>query len=64
MSRSAVAEGLAVLAKADAIQLTGRRSSRFSGEVLIPDVAPLKDHTFAEVRDKETWSLLARPDDE
>ena len=64
MSRSAVAEGLAVLAKADAIQLTGRRSSRFSGEVLIPDVEPLKDHAFAEVRDKEIRSLLARPDDE
>ena len=64
MSRSGVADGLAALVKADVIQLGGRRSARFSGMVLIPDVDPLKDHAFAEVRDKEIRFLLARPDDE
>ena len=64
MSRSGVADGLAALVKADVIRLGGDRPSRFSGVVLIPDVDPLKDHAFAEVRDKEIRSLLARPDDE
>ena len=64
MSRSAVADGLAALVKAEVIQLGGRSSSRFSGVVEIPDVDPLKEHAFAEVRDKEIRALLARPDDE
>ena len=63
MSRSAVADGLATLAKAHVIRLGGDRSSRFSGVVLVPDVDPLKDQAFAEVRDREVRSLLARPDD-
>ena len=64
MSRSAVADGLATLVRAEAIQLVGRRSSRFSGVVLIPEVDPLKDHAFAEVRDREIRSLLTRLRDE
>ena len=64
MSRSAVADGLSTLAKAQVIRLGSDRSSRFSGLVLVPDVDPLKDHAFAEVRDREIRSLLARPDDE
>ena len=64
MSRSAVADGLSTLAKAQVIRLGSGRSSRFSGVVLVPDVDPLKDHAFAEVRDKEIRSLLTRPDDE
>ena len=64
MSRSAVADGLAALVKAEVIQLGGRNSSRFSGVIEIPDVDPLKEHAFAEVRDKEIRALLARPNDE
>ena len=64
MSRSAVADGLSTLAKAQVIRLGSNRSSRFSGVVLVPDVDPLKDHAFAEVRDREIRSLLARPNDE
>ena len=64
MSRSAVADGLSTLAKAQVIRLGSDRSSRFSGVVLVPDVDPLKDHAFAEVRDREIRSLLAGPDDE
>ena len=64
MSRSAVADGLSALVKADVIQLGGRSSSRFSGVVEIPDVDPLKDYAFSEVRDKEIRSLLAPSDDE
>ena len=64
MSRSAVADGLAALTKANVIRLGGDRPARFSGVVLIPDVDPLKDHAFAEVRDKEVRSLLARLDDD
>ena len=64
MSRSAVADGLAALVRADVIQLGGPSSSRFSGVVLVPDVGFLKDHAFAEVRDKEIRSLLTRLDDE
>ena len=64
MSRSAVADGLSTLAKAQVIRLGSNRSSRFSGVVLVPEVDPLKDHAFAEVRDREIRSLLARPDDE
>ena len=64
MSRSAVADGLSTLLKANVIGLGGDRSSRFSGVVLVPDVDPLKDHAFAEVRDREIRSLLARTDDE
>ena len=64
MSRSAVAEGLAALAKANVILLGSGRSSRFSGVVLVPDVDPLKDHAFAEVRDRDIRSLLARLDDD
>ena len=64
MSRSAVADGLSTLAKANVIGLGSNRSSRFSGVVLVPDVDPLKDHAFAEVRDREIRSLLAQPDDE
>ena len=64
MSRSAVADGLATLAKASVIRLGGDRPPRFSGVVLVPDVDPLKDHAFAEVRDRDIRSLLARLDDE
>ena len=64
MSRSAVADGLSILVKAHVIRLGDDRSSRFSGVVLVPDVDPLKDHAFAEIRDREIRSLLARLDDE
>ena len=64
MSRSAVADGLSALLKANVIGLGGDRPSRFSGVVLVPEVGPLKDHAFAEVRDREIRSLLARLHDE
>ena len=64
MSRSAVADGLATLVEGHAIRLGGDRPSRFSGVVLVPEVDLLKDHAFAEVRDRDIRSLLAQPDDE
>ena len=64
MSRSAVADGLSALLKANVIGLGGNRASRFSGVVLVPEVDPLKDHAFAEVRDREIRSLVTRLDDE
>ena len=64
MSRSAVADGLAALARAHVIQLGDERSTRFSGVVSIPDIDLLKDHAFAEVRDREVRSLLARLEDD
>ena len=64
MSRSAVSDGLSVLLKANVIGLGGERSSRFSGVVLVPEVDPLKNHAFSEVRDKEIRSLVNRLDDE
>ena len=64
MSRSAVADGLAALAKANVIRLGGNRTSRFTGVVVVPDVDLLKDYAFAEVRDREIRSLLSRLDDE
>ena len=64
MSRSAVADGLAALARAAAIRLGGDRPSRFAGVVLVPDVDLLKDHAFAEVQNRDIRSLLSRLDDE
>ena len=64
MSRSAVAIGLAALARATAIRLGGDRPSRFAGVVVVPDVDLLKDHAFAEVQNRDIRSLLSRLDDE
>ena len=64
MSRSAVADGLGSLAKAQAICLGGDPSGRFGGVVLVPDVDLLKDHAFAEVRDRAIRPLLSQLDGE
>ena len=64
MSRSAVADGLSALLKANVIEFGGDRSPRFSGVILVPGVDSLKDHAFAEVRDREIKSLITRTDDE
>lgn len=63
MSRSAVADGLSSLADVRAIRPTGEPSSRFAGEVLVPDVDNLKDHAFADVRGKTIRPLLSHLDD-
>ena len=60
LSRSAVADGLMALLEADAIRLGGDRPSRFAGVVLVPDVDHLKDHAFADVRDREIRPLISR----
>ncbi len=59
LSRSAVADGLAALAAAGAILLGDDSSPRFAGIVLVPDVDRLKDHAFADVRDRAIRPLLA-----
>ena len=64
MSRSAVADGLTALAGAEAIRVGNEPSARFAGVVLVPDVDRLKDHAFAEVRDRAIHPLLARLDEE
>ena len=58
LSRSAVADGLAGLVKAEAVQFGGDRRSRFTGVVLVPDVDLLKDEAFTEVRNREVRPLL------
>ena len=63
MSRSAVADGLAALTDAEAIQLGGDSPSRFTGVVLVPHVDRLKDQAFVEVRDREIRPLLPRLDE-
>ncbi len=60
LSRSAVADGLAELLKAQAIRLGGDRPSRFAGLVIVPEVNLLKDHAFADVREREIRPLLSR----
>ncbi len=52
LSRTAVAKGLQLLVDSHLIQLGGRSGSSnyFGGEVLIPDVAKLKDAAFADVQ--------------
>ena len=62
LSRSAVADGLGELLRMQAIRLGGDRSPRFTGVVLVPDVNRLKDHAFADVRERENPSIgLAAP---
>ena len=60
MSRSAVADGLGALAEARAIRMGGDRPLRFAGVVVVPDVDLLKDHAFAEVRNREVRPLLSQ----
>ncbi len=60
LSRSAVADGLATLVKAGAIRLGDGRQTRFAGVVVVPDVDILKNHAFAEVRDREIRPLMTR----
>ena len=64
MSRSAVADGLSILMAAGVIELGGDRSTRFAGEVLVPDVDILKDQAFADVQNREIRPLLSRSDNE
>ncbi len=64
LSRSAVADGLTALLEVDAIRLGGDRTSRFAGVVLVPDVNDLKDHAFADVRDRGIRPLLSRPEND
>ena len=64
MSRSAVADGLGSLARDQAILLGSDPSARFTGKVTVPDVERLKYQAFAEIRDREIHSLLARPDED
>ena len=64
MSRSAVADGLGSLARDQAILLGSDPSARFTGKVTVPDVERLKYQAFAEIRDREIRSLLARPDED
>ena len=64
LSRTAVADGLAELLKAQAIRLGGDRPSRFAGVVFVPDVDRLKAHAFADVRDRGIRPLLSRPEDD
>ena len=59
MSRSAVADGLAALEKAGAIEFGSESSSRFAGVVKVPDVECLKDQAFTEVRDRAIRPLLS-----
>ena len=58
MSRSAVADGLAELVRAKAIQLDEASQVRFAGIVLVPDVEHLKNAAFAEVRDRTILGLF------
>ena len=60
MSRSAVADGLGTLAGARAIRAGADPSARFAGVVLVPDVDRLKDHAFADVRERSIRPLLAK----
>ncbi len=64
MSRSAVSDGLSDLVESGAIQVGGERSTRFAGEVMVPDVDLLKDRAFADVREREIRPLISRNDDE
>ena len=63
MSRSAVADGVSLLLDAGVIGLGADRPARFSGMVLVPEVDSLKEHAFAEVRDKDIRSLVSRLDE-
>jgi len=58
MSRSAVADGLADLIGAKAIQLDEGNQARFSGHIRIPDVEHLKNAAFSEVRDRTIVRLV------
>ncbi len=60
MSRSAVADGLSMLADLRAIRQNGESTARFAGEVLVPDVDFLKDNAFADVREKTIRPLLSQ----
>lgn len=64
MSRSAVAAGLAELARAKVIRLGDDHGSRYAGVVLVPDVDRLKDRAFLDVQQREIRPLLAGPGDE
>ena len=58
MSRSAVADGLAQLAREGAIRLYHDGGVRFTGLVLVPDVEQLKTAAFSEVRDRTIARLV------
>ena len=64
MSRSAVSDGLSVLTESGAILVGDEKSARFAGEVVVPDVALLKDHAFADVIEREIRPLVSRNDGE
>ena len=61
MSRSAVADGLAQLARAGAIRLHRDGRVRFTGLVPVPDVEQLKNAAFSEVRDRTIARLFGMP---
>ena len=52
LSRSAVADGLVALTESQVICLGNDRTARFSGLIVVPDVDCLKDHAFADIRDR------------
>ena len=58
MSRSAVAAGLVELAEADVISWGDSSSARFKGEVVVRDVALLKEQAFREVVEREIRPLI------
>lgn len=59
MSRSAVADGLSEIARQGVISIEGS-GNRFSGVILIPSVAELKNAAFDDVRTREIRSLVKR----
>ena len=64
LSRSAAAIGLAELAEAQVIAWGEGPGARFGGQVLVPDVAALKQQAFLDVRTREIAPLLADRGDE
>ncbi len=64
LSRSAAAIGLAELAEARVLAWGDGPGARFAGEVLVPDVAKLKQQAFLDVRTREIAPLLVDRRDE